>query len=250
VEKAWLPPEWLETRDCLEFDPAGERIISRRQVVYDDLVLEESHSGSPSSEQIAEILVAAAESRLERVFPADDEAVVDFRRRVAFLSAAMPDLKLPRLDDDDLRGLLPQLAAGCRSFADVRRAPWLAAMKGLFNWRQLQAIDREAPERIEVPSGSRIAVQYEEGRPPVLAVRIQEVFGMKETPRVAGGRVPVLMHLLAPNMRVAQITDDLSSFWANTYSMVRKDLRARYPKHSWPEDPYTAEAQMRPKRKT
>jgi ATP-dependent helicase HrpB len=249
VEKAWLPSEWLQTRDCLEFDEAAERVISRRQVVFDDLVLEESHSGSPSPEQIAEILVAAAESRLERVFPTDDEAVVDFRRRVAFLSQAMPHLQLPRLADDDLRNLLPQLAAGARSFADIRKAPWLAAMKGLFTWQQLQTIDCEAPERIEVPSGSQITVQYEEGRPPILAVRIQEVFGMKATPRVAGGRIPVLMHLLAPNMRVAQITDDLASFWANTYAMVRKDLRARYPKHSWPEDPYTAEAQKRPKRK-
>jgi ATP-dependent helicase HrpB len=249
VEKAWLPAEWLQTRDCLEFDAAAERVISRRQMVCDDLVLEESHSGSPSAEQIAEILVAAAGSRLERVFPQDDEAVVGFRRRVAFLSRAMPDLQLPRLDDDALRTLLPHLAIGCRSFAEVGRAPWLAAMKGLFTWQQLQTVDREAPERIEVPSGSQIAVQYEEGRPPILAVRIQEVFGMKETPRVAGGRVPVLMHLLAPNMRVAQITDDLASFWANTYAMVRKDLRARYPKHSWPEDPYTAEAQKRPRRK-
>jgi ATP-dependent helicase HrpB len=249
VEKSWLPQQWLESRDCLEFDPVAERVITRRQVVYDDLVLEESHSASPSPEQIAEVLVIAAGSRLERVFPADDESVVGFRRRVTFLSQAMPDLKLPQLDDDDLRGLLSQLVTGCRSFADIRKAPWLAAMKGLFTWQQLQTIEREAPERIEVPSGSHIAVQYEEGRPPILAVRIQEVFGMKETPRVAGGRVPVLMHLLAPNMRVAQITDDLASFWANTYLMVRKDLRARYPKHSWPEDPYTAEPQKRPRRK-
>jgi ATP-dependent helicase HrpB len=97
-----------------------------------------------------------------------------------------------------------------------------------------------------VPSGSRIALQYEPGRPPILAVRIQEVFGMLETPRVAGGRVSVLMHLLAPNMRVAQVTEDLASFWRSTYALVRKDLRARYPKHAWPEDPSTATAQRRP----
>ncbi|MCI0361594.1 MAG: hypothetical protein L0211_24175, partial [Planctomycetaceae bacterium] len=107
-------------------------------------------------------------------------------------------------------------------------------------------IDREAPERIEVPSGSRVTLTYELDRPPVLAVRIQEVFGLSETPRIAGGRVRVLMHLLAPNMRVAQVTDDLASFWAKTYALVRKDLRARYPKHVWPEDPYTAVAQRRP----
>jgi ATP-dependent helicase HrpB len=161
----------------------------------------------------------------------------------------MPDLNLPPLDEPQLRSLLAPLAHGRRSLAELRRAPWLQAIKGLFAWPQLQAVDREAPERIEVPSGSRVGVQYEPGRPPILAVRIQEVFGLHETPRVAGGRVPVLMHLLAPNMRVAQVTDDLASFWANTYALVRKDLRARYPKHAWPDDPYTAIAQRRPGRK-
>jgi ATP-dependent helicase HrpB len=169
--------------------------------------------------------------------------------RVQCLAQWMPELKLPVLDDDALRRLLPQLAAGRRSLEELRSAPWLQAIKGLFSWPQLQAIDREAPERIEVPSGSRIAVQYESGRPPILAVRIQELFGLRHTPRIAGGRVSVLMHLLAPNMRVAQVTADLASFWANTYGQVRKDLRARYPKHAWPEDPSTAVAEKRPRRK-
>jgi ATP-dependent helicase HrpB len=114
---------------------------------------------------------------------------------------------------------------------------------------QLQLLDREAPDRLDVPSGSKIALQYEEGRPPILAARIQELFGLLETPRVAGGRVKVLVHLLAPNYRPQQVTDDLASFWKTTYVQVRKDLRARYPKHSWPEDPLTAEAVRGPKRR-
>lgn len=250
VNRAWLPSEQLITQNKIEFDEATERISSERQVLYSDLVIEEGQAGPANNEEIVEALVQAAQSRLDKVFPHDNENAAGFRQRVAFLNQAVPDLKLPSLDDEQLAGLLPQLVPGCRSFADLRRAPWLEAMKGLFTWQQLQTIDREAPERIEVPSGSHITVQYQVGRPPILAVRIQEVFGMAETPRVAGRRVPVLMHLLAPNMRVAQITDDLASFWANTYAMVRKDLRARYPKHSWPEDPYTAEAQRRPQRKT
>jgi ATP-dependent helicase HrpB len=114
---------------------------------------------------------------------------------------------------------------------------------------QRQAVEREAPERLTVPSGSRVALRYEEGRPPVLAVRIQEVFGLRDTPRIAGGRVRVLLHLLAPNYRPQQVTDDLASFWANTYPLVRKELRARYPKHAWPEDPWTATPERRPRRK-
>jgi ATP-dependent helicase HrpB len=184
------------------------------------------------------------------VFPSDNPDVAGFRTRVMCLAEWMPDLKLPILGDEQLRELLPQLATGRRSLGELRQAPWLHAMKSLFTWQQLQTIEREAPERIEVPSGSQIAVTYEVGRPPVLAVRIQEVFGLAASPRVAGGRVRVLMHLLAPNYRPAQITDDLASFWANTYSTVRKDLRARYPKHSWPEDPYTAVPERRPKRRS
>ena len=152
----------------------------------------------------------------------------------------MPELQLPALDEPGLRALLPAIAPGCRSFAELRKAPWRAAIQGLLTPAQRQAVEREAPERIQVPSGSRITLRYELGKPPILAVRIQEIFGLMATPRVAGGRVAVLCHLLAPNMRPQQITDDLASFWKNTYPQVRKDLRRRYPKHAWPEDPYQA----------
>ena len=126
--------------------------------------------------------------------------------------------------------------------AELKKAEWLATMQSRMDYGTLQTVEREAPERLTVPSGNRIRLTYEAGRPPVLAVRIQEVFGWKQTPRIAGGRVPVLLHLLAPNMRPQQVTNDLASFWANTYSDVRKELKRRYPKHAWPEDPLTAAA--------
>jgi ATP-dependent helicase HrpB len=126
----------------------------------------------------------------------------------------------------------------------------LEQLQGKLTPQQLQIVEREAPERIAVPSGSRLALMYEEGRPPILAVRIQEVFGMTDTPRVAGGRVKLLLHLLGPNFRPQQVTDDLASFWANTYPQVRKELRARYPKHAWPEDPLSATPEHRPRRRT
>ncbi len=250
VERDWLPLDLVRTERIAEFDEATEKIVARKRVLFDTLILEESQAALPTPDETAAALAVAAATRLDRVFPSDNPDVVGFRTRVLCLAQWMPDLKLPSLSDDRLRELLPQLAAGRRSLADLRQAPWLHAMKGLFTWQQLQTVDREAPERIEVPSGSNIAVTYELGRPPLLAVRIQEVFGLAASPRVAGGRVRVLMHLLAPNYRPAQITDDLASFWANTYALVRKDLRARYPKHSWPEDPYTAVPERRPKRKT
>ena len=112
-----------------------------------------------------------------------------------------------------------------------------------------EAVRREAPERLTVPSGSQIRIAYEPGRPPVLAARIQEMFGLAETPRVAAGRVPVLLHLLAPNGRPQQVTHDLRSFWETTYPQVRKELAGRYPKHSWPQDPWNAAPQRRPMRR-
>jgi ATP-dependent helicase HrpB len=159
-------------------------------------------------------------------------------------------LQLPSLEDNELRELLTWLCHGCRSFAELHKTDWLQAFQGRLSHTQRQAVEREAPERLVVPSGSRIALRYEIGRPPILAVRIQELFGWTQTPRIAGGRVPVLLHLLAPNYRPQQITDDLFSFWTNTYPQVRKDLRARYPKHAWPEDPWTATAESRPRRRS
>src|SRR4029079_6324532 len=106
-----------------------------------------------------------------------------------------------------------------------------------------------APETITVPSGNRIRLRYEPDRPPVLAVRLQKLFGWEDTPRVAMRRVPIVLHLLGPNFRPVQITDDLRSFWATTYFQVARGLRARYPKHSWPEDPLTARAEAKGRHK-
>src|SRR5205823_11546024 len=159
------------------------------------------------------------------------------------------ELGLPAFDDAALKELLPWLCLERKSFADLRSADWLGLLQGRLTHAQRQAIEREAPERIAVPSGSHIAVKYEVGRPPVLAVRVQELFGLTDTPRIAGGRVAVLLHLLAPNGRPQQVTDDLASFWANTYPVVRKELRARYPRHAWPDDPLSAAAQSRPRRR-
>jgi ATP-dependent helicase HrpB len=236
-------------RSEVEFDRAAQRVTARRRVYWEDLLLEESPESLGNGEEAARILAEAAAESLDAVFPSDDAAMVDFRNRVRCLAGWMPELELPNLDDEGLRALLLTLARGCRSFADLRRASWLGAMRGLLSPQQAAAVEREAPARIEVPSGSAIRLHYESGKPPVLAVRIQEIFGLMETPRVARGRVAVLLHLLAPSMRVEQVTDDLASFWRTTYHQVRKDLRRRYPKHAWPEDPYRAVAERRPQRK-
>lgn len=237
VRREWLPEELITTRVDVFFDETKQQLSARRRVLWDDLLLEESPASLPEGDATTIALVAAASEHWNQAFPSDNDAVAGFVQRVRFLADAMPDLNLPHFDDEYLKSLLPQLCQGRRSLADVRRAPWLDYLRGALTFQQLQTLDREAPERLLVPSGKRIAISYESGR-PILAVKIQELFGMAETPRLAGGRVPLLLHLLAPNMRPQQITDDLKSFWNNTYQQVRKDLRGRYPKHAWPEDPW------------
>ncbi len=249
VRREWLPAEHLTQRREVEFDEQTQRVIARRRVYWEDLLLEETPDALPYGHEVAEILARAAAESLEAVFPWDDPETADLVNRVRCLAQWMPELDLPALNADGLCALLGTVCHGCRSFAELRKAPWLAAIQGLLTPQQRLAVERDAPERIEVPSGSRIKLHYEPGKPPVLAVRIQEVFGLLETPRVARGRVAVLLHLLAPNQRPQQVTDDLASFWKNTYHQVRKDLRRRYPKHAWPEDPYQATAERRPKRK-
>ena len=121
-----------------------------------------------------------------------------------------------------------------------------AMLATLLPWPLPQQLEKEAPSHLEVPSGSRIRLDYTE-QPPVLAVRLQELFGLADTPRIAGGRVAVKLHLLSPARRPVQVTQDLASFWKNTYAEVKKDLKGRYPKHYWPDDPLVAEPTARAK---
>jgi ATP-dependent helicase HrpB len=139
---------------------------------------------------------------------------------------------------DSLDSWLGHQLGGARKLSDIRVSG--AALLALVPRGLRTRLDALAPERLEVPTGSMIAVDYSDPARPVLAVRLQEVFGLTETPRLAGGKVPVLMHLLSPAYRPMQVTSDLASFWKSGYFDVRKDLRGRYPKHHWPEDPLSA----------
>jgi ATP-dependent helicase HrpB len=129
---------------------------------------------------------------------------------------------------------------GLRSLDQVARLDFKEMLLAELSWAQRQEMDRLAPTHLEVPSGSRIALDYADLTTPVLAVRLQEVFGLLDTPKIGGGQVPLLLHLLSPASRPVQVTRDLRSFWTTGYFEVRKDLRGRYPKHHWPDDPLSA----------
>ncbi len=248
VDREWLEPA-VESFEAT-YDDATDRVNGWKVTRWLDLVLDQRPAGNIDKNLRAEALVAAAERDMARALPSPESDGGMYLFRVRCLRQWMPELNLPDLSGDVSRELLTWLAPGCRSLAEVRDADWAGAFREKLTHQQRQAVDREAPERMEVPTGSEIKLTYEEGRPPVLAVRLQELFGLTDTPRIAGGRVKVLLHLLAPNYRPEQVTDDLASFWANTYPTVRKELRSRYPKHSWPDDPLTATAVRGPRKRT
>lgn len=249
VREEDLPKERLCTVDEYEFDARRERVVGRRRTRLDALVVREVEVGVEPGPEVERVLAEAAARDPVRALALDDEGVASFLARVRSLAVWRPELELPRFDEGDLARVLLPLCAGRVDFAALRHAAKSGALRDVLTWEQQSALERDAPERIEVPTGSRVALAYEPGRAPVLAVRLQELFGLRETPRVAGGRVPVLLHLLGPNFRPQQVTDDLASFWANTYPLVRAELRRRYPRHAWPEDPLAADPVRGPKRR-
>lgn len=249
VLRDWLPEAYWSEEVTNAFDQENERLVARRVLRWDGLPLEEAPCPVPMNEDSKAMLAQAAMDSIEKVLPLEGP-VRRYLARLRFLAKNVPELAIPSFGSEELAAVIRDLSEGAKSFADLRSRPWIDAIRGRLTPDQIRAVEKDSPEKLQVPSGSMIAIEYPEEGLPILAVRIQELFGMRETPRLARGRVPVLLHLLAPNYRPHQVTSDLASFWKNTYAVVRKELRARYPKHAWPEDPYTAVAESRPKRKS
>ena len=242
VEPAWLASgpladTNLRTVEELLYHPSRRQVEARLRRYWNDLVIDETPIAIRDGAAAAALLATEAMPQLARLLPGAETAAGSFLARVRWLAAAVPDLDLPPLTDADLASLLPDICTGLRSLDDIATADWLSRFQAAVGYERVAELDRMAPAQLELPTGKRYKLAYDPGSPPVLAVRIQELFGVRETPRLAGGRVPVLLHLLGPNHRPQQVTSDLASFWKNTYSEVRKELRRRYPKHAWPEDP-------------
>ena len=242
IDPAWLErsfPQSIHKRRTARYDEDRHRVIVTAETRYLDLLLHsETDPNVPKAEAgrlLAEALAGEWPAMLEA-----SEGLATLVRRVRFAQRHAPAHDWPVLDDP---ALLEEAAAGKQSREQV-----IGGLAGAIRDRLAYPLDRLvedlAPETLTVPTGSQVKLQYaaDPQQPPVLAVRLQEVFGLTETPRVAGGRRPVLLHLLGPNYRPVQITQDLASFWDNVYARVRKDLRADYPRHSWPDDPRTAPA--------
>jgi ATP-dependent helicase HrpB len=235
--------EQISEQAEVQFDAATGRVLARRLRRLGALVLSEANLPNPSADDVAAALLAAVLDGQLRALNWTEHAQ-QLRERLAFLHrlqpADWPDVSPETLLAEAEDWLAPQLL-GARSLAEVGRLDvaemLLQRLPG--GWAQRQELERLAPSHLEVPSGSQVRIDYSDPGAPVLAVKLQELFGLIETPTVAGGRVPLLLHLLSPGGRPAQVTRDLRSFWQTGYFEVRKDLRGRYPKHPWPDDPMT-----------
>lgn len=251
VEPAWLAdiPGALREERASAFDPARGRVMQRQSRLFEDLLLEEVvaavHDQAAESEALRAALRAAPDLLLTG--RSDDELALLTRLRC--LRDWRPELGLPVLDAAALVSAADAWIDSCRSMKDVGAIALHDILTTLLGASELRRLMDLVPEALSLPSGSTRRLAYEEGKAPILAVRLQELFGEPDTPTIAGGRVRVLLHLLAPNHTVVQVTQDLKSFWNNTYPQVRKDLRGRYPRHSWPDDPWTAEPTARAKRR-
>ena len=225
----------------IEWDADARAVVARRRTKLGAIVLADAPLRDADPERVASALLDGV-LRKGVVSLAWTEAATRLRERIAFLHAhdsSWPDVSDTALDLW-IRGWLAPRVIGMRRAEDVQRVDFGAMLFEHLDWRQRAALDVQAPTHMEVPSGSRIALDYSDPSAPVLAVRLQEMFGLRDTPRVADGLVPVVLHLLSPARRPVQVTRDLAGFWRTTYFEVRKDLRGRYPKHHWPEDPLEA----------
>ena len=242
IQAGWLEalfPHQVRRVRSVTFDAGRGKVVGRTQVFYRDLLLREDASAPVDPEQAAAALAEALRPLAAQIFAADEHAA-NYLARVALLRAHMPEHPWPAFDDARLADILAAAAPGKRGLDEIKRLPLAALLQSHLPYPLDRLVEQHAPESVTVPTGNRVRLDYKVGGRPVLAVRLQELFGWTDTPRVAGGRVPVVLHLLGPNYRPVQVTDDLRSFWSTTYFQVRKDLRVRYSKHAWPEDPLTA----------
>jgi len=243
-----IEPDWLidlfadaisETTEA-QWNAETERVEVVRRLIYDQLVLDESRVSEASGEEVTRALSEAALAVGAQAF-IEREMIDRFLAKVDFMRRTFPEAAFPVMDEEDVSASLAQLCEGKRSFAELREAAragdLLAILRRKLSPEQARLMAAMAPERVALAGGRQARVNYERQQPPWLASRMQDFFGMKEGVKVAGGRVAVVLHLLAPNHRPVQVTADLAGFWTRHYPQARRELSRRYPRHAWPEDP-------------
>ena len=233
-------PELLQQSDTIEWDETQGTLKALRRSRIGQLTVKVQPLAKPSEEELHQAMLNGIRDKGLSVLNWTPEAE-QFRLRLHCAANWLPEYDWPAVDEDSLLAaleswLLPHMS-GVHSLRALKALNVAQALRGLLDWSMLQRLDSELPAHYTVPTGSRIAIRYHEDNPPVLAVRMQEMFGEANTPTIAGGRVPLVLELLSPAQRPLQVTSDLSAFWKGSYREVQKEMKGRYPKHVWPDDP-------------
>jgi ATP-dependent RNA helicase HrpB len=237
IEPEWLldlfPGELRETAEVVWEDARGRAAIVSR-LTYGALVLEEGRRAPGEADRAAAEALLAAQATPELLLEAED--LRSLRARTELLAASCPQAGVRALTDGDLAEALRELCRGRTSLEELRGADLGGALVQRLGSGAARALATLAPEHVQLPHGRKLRVEYAPGHPPAARSRLQDFFGMREGPRVAGGKVPLVLHLLAPNGRAQQVTSDLAGFWERHYPAIRRELMRRYPRHFWPED--------------
>lgn len=235
IEESWLrdlQPGAFRDRHEVRWDPVSRKVLAERLVIFRDLVLRREAAAVPPPEQSAGLLARAVQEGKCPLAHWDD-AVESWIVRLNCLAAWCPEFELPPITPEDRLALLEQICLGAYSYKEIKDRPVAPVVHAWLSPAQRDLLDKMAPDRYELPGGRKARIVYGEGKDPVLAARIQDLFGLQEAPKVAGGKVEVTIELLAPNMRAVQVTRDLRNFWKETYPKIKPELARRYPKHRW-----------------
>jgi len=235
IQEAWLReafPSEIKTviRPGLDKDmltPVTETVTYYRDIPIRTEITVAARSKA-SSGLIAEEFISGRHK-----LSAWDEEVEEFLARVDFLAKDCPDFGIEALGEEDIKLIITDICSGAKSVSEARNRPVLPALKDWFGWDKARLIDQHAPTRLQMPGGRKARIRYPKGGEPFLEAKIQDLFTFTETPRIAAGRVPLVVHILAPSMRPVQVTKDLKSFWAVSYPKLKPQLARRYPKHKW-----------------
>jgi len=247
--------ELIQHEECISWNSVHQRVESKQISRIDNLIIQETVSPAKNRQDIHRCLLEGIKEVGIQCLHWSPKAL-NLKQRITFInhqsSNLQLDVDLPDFTDEALLAsltdwLIPHLSSE-NSIKQCQKLDIASLLKNMLSWEQQKLVDKLAPERLTMPSGSAITIDYSDINQPVLAVRLQEVFGMYETPDLLGGKVKVMMHLLSPARKPMQITQDLNSFWKTTYHEVKKELRGKYKRHYWPDDPFTAQATSKTKK--
>jgi len=238
LEAEWLldhAAEGLSEKQELSWDDTKERAVLTSQLCWGAVVIEQSQRPAPVGGETTDLVERAALAQLATLFGKQD-SLPSLMARGELLSQQLPGLGFDRVQALGTRGLLRRACEATNNLQELRALDWQAFFLEQLTPEQQRQLEREAPEWIQLRAGRRVRVQYVAGQPPWIESRLQDFFGMQSGPSVCGGRVPLTLHLLAPNQRAVQVTADLAGFWERHYPGIRRELQRRYPRHAWPED--------------